>query len=119
MKDAKLSKITKVIKALSDESRIRIVNLLKTKDEICVCELTEIINLSQPTISSHLKKLHEAEIVDFRKEGLWVNYYLNKEMDIEIEALVNLISKYIKEDPVIKQDLLKISSLDRFAICKK
>ncbi|MCL5772299.1 MAG: metalloregulator ArsR/SmtB family transcription factor [Actinobacteria bacterium] len=119
MKDSKLNKIIKVIKALSDESRIRIVNLLKTKDEICVCELTEIINLSQPTISSHLKKLYEAEIIDFKKEGLWVNYYLNKEMDNEIETLVNLLSKYIKEDFIIKQDFLKISSLDRFTICKK
>lgn len=119
MKDNKLKKITKIIKAISDESRIRIINLLKSKKEVCVCEITEIINLSQPTISSHLKKLQEAGIITFRKDGLWVNYYLSEEMDTEIKELIDLIIRFIEKDPIVKKDLLKAAHIDRIAICKK
>jgi ArsR family transcriptional regulator len=58
-----LKKITKILKALADESRIRIIALLKERNVLCVCEITEIIGLSQPTISSHLKKLQDAEVI--------------------------------------------------------
>jgi ArsR family transcriptional regulator, arsenate/arsenite/antimonite-responsive transcriptional repressor len=119
MKDEKLKKITKILKALSDESRVRIVNLLKAKGGVCVCEITEIINLSQPTISSHLKKLEEAGIISFKKDGLWVNYYLNKEMDSESKELIELIAKIIEKDPDIKNDLMKIINTDRALICCK
>jgi ArsR family transcriptional regulator, arsenate/arsenite/antimonite-responsive transcriptional repressor len=119
MKDDKLKKVIKIIKALSDESRIRIVNLLKAKSGVCVCEITEIINLSQPTISSHLKKLEEAGIITFRKDGLWVNYYLSEEMDSESKELIDLIVKVIEKDPDIKNDLQKITKTDRMLICCK
>ncbi|MCL5069600.1 MAG: metalloregulator ArsR/SmtB family transcription factor [Actinobacteria bacterium] len=119
MKDDKLKKIIKILKALSDESRIRIVNLLKAKEGVCVCEITEVINLSQPTISSHLKKLEEAGIITFRKDGLWVNYYLNDELDSESKELINLIIKIIEKDPEIKKDLLEIINTDRMLICCK
>jgi ArsR family transcriptional regulator, arsenate/arsenite/antimonite-responsive transcriptional repressor len=119
MKDDKLKKIIKIIKALSDESRVRIVNLLKAKSGVCVCEITKIINLSQPTISSHLKKLEEAGIIIFRKDGLWVNYYLNDEMDSESRELINLIIKIIEKDPDIKNDLMKVINTDRILICCK
>jgi len=119
MKDDKLKKIVKIVKALSDESRIRIVNLLKAKSGVCVCEITEIINLSQPTISSHLKKLEEAGIIIFRKDGLWVNYYLNEEMDFESRELIDLISKIIEKDPEVKEDLKKVINTDRLLICCK
>ncbi|MCE5329865.1 metalloregulator ArsR/SmtB family transcription factor [bacterium] len=119
MKDDKLKKVIKILKALSDESRIRIVNLLKAKSGVCVCEITEIINLSQPTISSHLKKLEEAGIINFRKDGLWVNYYLNDDMDSESRELIDLIMKFIEKDPDIKKDLLKVINADRMLICYK
>jgi ArsR family transcriptional regulator len=118
MKDDKLKKIIKILKALSDESRIRIVNLLKAKNGICVCEITEIINLSQPTISSHLKKLEEAGIINYKKDGLWVNYYLNK-MDSESMELVGLITRIIEKDPETRKDLQKINNTNRILICKK
>ena len=119
MKDDKLKKVIKIIKALSDESRIRIVNLLKAKKGICVCEITEIINLSQPTISSHLKKLEEVEIVYFSKDGLWVNYYFNEAIDPEIKELINMIIKIIEKDPNTNKDLQRIKNTDRLLICCK
>ena len=119
MKDDKLKKVIKIIKALSDEGRLRIVNLLKAKSGVCVCEITEIINLSQPTISSHLKKLEEAGIITFRKDGLWVNYYLNDDMDSECRELIAMIIKIIEKDPDTKKDLLKVINTDRMLICCK
>lgn len=119
MKEDKLKKTTKILKALSDESRVRIINLLKAKQGVCVCEITEIINLSQPTISSHLKKLEEAGIIVFRKDGLWVNYYLNDKMEHETMELVDLIIKIIEKDPDTVKDLKKVKSADRMLICCK
>jgi ArsR family transcriptional regulator, arsenate/arsenite/antimonite-responsive transcriptional repressor len=119
MKDDKLKELIKILKALSDEGRLRIVNLLKAKSGVCVCEITEIINLSQPTISSHLKKLEEAGIITFRKDGLWVNYYLNEEMDNVNRELIDLILKIIEKDPHAIKDLQKVKNTDRLLICCK
>ncbi|MBC7334297.1 MAG: winged helix-turn-helix transcriptional regulator, partial [Actinobacteria bacterium] len=73
----KLTNYTKILKALADENRLRILALLKAseniKKDICVCEIQSIIGLSQPTISSHLKVLENAELIEYKKNGLWVN----------------------------------------------
>ena len=63
---------------------MRIIGLLDSKEDLCVCEITAIIGLSQPTISSHLKLLESAGLIDHKKEGLWVNYSINSGMDPDI-----------------------------------
>ena len=67
----------KVMKALSDPNRVKILKLLQQKI-MCVCELRGALQISQPSVSKHLKLLEEAGLVDYKKEGLWVNYYLAK-----------------------------------------
>jgi len=62
----------KVMKALSDPNRVKILKMLQHK-VMCVCELTAALNLAQPTVSSHLKLLEEAGLAHSRREGLWVN----------------------------------------------
>ncbi|MCL4417764.1 MAG: metalloregulator ArsR/SmtB family transcription factor [Actinobacteria bacterium] len=114
-----LKKITKILKALADESRVRIVALLKERDILCVCEITEIIGLSQPTISSHLKKLQDAEIITYSKDGLWVNYNLDENMEKEIEQLLGAVVRMLSEDEIIKSDILKSYKINREMICKK
>ena len=72
-------------KALSDPTRVAIVNCLSAADEVCVCNLTDTFHLSQPTISHHLRVLREAGIVEVaRKRGTWVFYRLVPEA---VEAL--------------------------------
>ena len=61
-------------KALADPTRVAIVNRLSAGDEVCVCDLTAAFELSQPTISHHLRILREAGIVDARRRGTW-SYY--------------------------------------------
>ena len=64
-------------KALSDPSRVAIVNRLAGADEVCVCDLIGALSLAQPTVSHHLKVLREAGLVEVaRKRGTWVYYRL-------------------------------------------
>ena len=70
-----MKSFVKVMKALSDPNRVKIIKLLQQKS-MCVCELQAALKLAQPTVSKHLKILEEAGLVDYRKEGLWVNYFL-------------------------------------------
>ncbi len=69
-----------LFQALSDATRLRILALLATEDELCVCDLTRVLKLSQPMISRHLAFLREAGIVTDRRAGVWVHYRLHTEL---------------------------------------
>ena len=64
------------LEALADPTRVAIVNSLSAADEVCVCNLTATFDLSQPTISHHLKILREAGLVEARRRGTWSYYRL-------------------------------------------
>lgn len=66
--------------ALSDVTRRQVLSLLIARGECCVCDLYETLNHSQPKISRHLAVLREAELVQTRREGVWVHYSLNPEL---------------------------------------
>jgi ArsR family transcriptional regulator len=63
-------------KALADPTRVAIVNRLAAADEVCVCDLTDAFELSQPTISHHLKVLRDAGLVESSRRGTWAYYRL-------------------------------------------
>src|SRR5712691_10128516 len=63
-------------KALADPTRVAIVNRLSQADEVCVCDLTATFDLSQPTISHHLRILREAGLVESSRRGTWAYYRL-------------------------------------------
>src|SRR3954463_13552103 len=63
-------------KALADPTRVAIVNALSASDEVCVCNLTATFELSQPTISHHLKVLRQAGLVEASRRGTWAYYRL-------------------------------------------
>src|SRR5918912_749100 len=63
-------------KALADPTRVAVVNRLAAAPEVCVCDLTASFDLSQPTISHHLKILREAGLVDSSRRGTWAYYRL-------------------------------------------
>jgi ArsR family transcriptional regulator, arsenate/arsenite/antimonite-responsive transcriptional repressor len=71
-------------KALADPTRVAIVNRLATADEVCVCDLNTAFDLSQPTISHHLRILREAGLVEASRRGTWAYYRLVPE---SIESL--------------------------------
>ena len=73
-----MRKLAEFFKALGDETRLKIIHMLSEK-EMCVCEVIDQLDLSQPAISHHLKILRQAGLVKDSKEGKWVFYSLNEE----------------------------------------
>jgi ArsR family transcriptional regulator len=70
-------RMAQVAKALGDPIRLQLVDVLhKHAGKVCVCELVPLFDVSQPTLSHHLKKLREAGIVDSERHGLWAYYYV-------------------------------------------
>ena len=119
MKEQKLKQTTKIAKALADENRIRILCLLKNKKDLCVCEITEIIGLAQPTISSHLKLLENAGLIESFKDGLWVNYYISSFLDSFSYEFIEVLYKNLKNDMQIKIDEENAKKINRDVICRK
>ena len=70
-------RLAELAKALSDPIRVQLVDVLrKAPGKVCVCELVPLFDVSQPTLSHHLKKLREAGIVGVERRGLWAYYYV-------------------------------------------
>jgi ArsR family transcriptional regulator len=70
-------RLAAIAKALADPIRVQLVDVLRDHaGKVCVCELLPLFDVSQPTLSHHLKKLREAGIVDSEKVGLWAFYYV-------------------------------------------
>jgi ArsR family transcriptional regulator, arsenate/arsenite/antimonite-responsive transcriptional repressor len=82
--------ITKQFRALADENRLRIVDLLRN-GERCVCELTDALDLGQSLLSFHLKTLKDAGLVTDRREGRWAYYTLNPEAFRQLEEFVGAL----------------------------
>ena len=71
------ARMADVAKALGDPVRVQLVDVLrKHAGKVCVCELVPLFEISQPTLSHHLKKLRAAGIVDRERRGLWAYYYV-------------------------------------------
>ncbi len=81
-----------VLKLLGDKTRLTIIGLLKD-GECCVCEFVEVLQMSQPSVSQHLRKLRDAGLVKERKKGQWVFYTLNSDHDafLMIEGILTYI----------------------------
>ncbi len=69
-----------LFQTLSDPTRLRILALLAARDELCVCDLTQALKLSQPMISRHLAQLRSAELVRDRRDGIWIHYRLHPDL---------------------------------------
>jgi ArsR family transcriptional regulator, arsenate/arsenite/antimonite-responsive transcriptional repressor len=79
MSDEDADTTARVFKALADPHRVRIVNLLANQDgPACVCDFTEPLGLSQPTVSFHLKKLVQAGLLDREQQGVWAYYSIDR-----------------------------------------
>ena len=82
-----LSRAVELFHALSDETRLAIVQRLRS-GERCVCDLTDLLDAAQSRLSFHLRVLRDAGLVTDRKQGRWVHYSLNRDAFQEIQALL-------------------------------
>lgn len=99
-----MRELTKVFKALSDETRLRTLGVLMEK-ECCVCEVMQALDISQSKASRALSALYDAGIVKLRKEGRWSLYSIDKEgMDAAVASLTQAIAKALEGNPKLAQD---------------
>lgn len=90
LKHTKNQKVAGLFHALSDETRLGILERLKG-GELCVCDLMDAMGAAQSRLSFHLKVLKEAGVIQDRPEGRWIYYSLNKTALAELEAFVNAL----------------------------
>lgn len=79
LEEDQAAELAKVFKALGDPVRLRLMSMIASRGqggEVCVCELTPAFDLSQPTISHHLKLLRQAGLIDCERRGTWVYYWV-------------------------------------------
>lgn len=93
----------KILKALSDQNRLRILMMLDLRT-LCVCEITELLKLAPSTVSKHLSIMKEAGIILDEKNGKWVYYSLNPEFTLQNESLFLSIKNMLKDDIKILDD---------------
>ena len=89
---AEASATAELFKALADPARVRIVNILATNEgePVCVCNLIEPLELSQPTVSHHLKKLLDAGLVTREQRGKWAYFSLQRDAVDKLAAVADL-----------------------------
>ena len=108
-----MKSFTKVMKALSDPNRVKIIKLLQQK-MLCVCELQHALGISQPNVSKHLKILEDAGLVEYQKDGLWVNYFLADGRHSPYAAsLLGNIKHWLNDDPQVADLIKKAPLLNR------
>lgn len=109
----------KVMKALSDPNRVKIIKMLQQRNDLCVCEMRSVLKLAQPTVSKHLKILEDAGLVVGSKEKLWVNYRLNTASPFPYgAAMLKQLHQWLNEDPEMREIFKILPAIDRNDICK-
>lgn len=107
-----LDNISKIFKAISEPSRIRMLKMLQVKP-MCVCEIAEVIGLKSSTVSEHLSILKDNDLVINEKKGKIVFYKLNfYPKDSSVTAINSIIACSLEDDEIIKKDKVKAKTAD-------
>lgn len=107
----------KIFKALGDPNRIRILKMVLER-ELCLCEVREVLDLSNSTVSKHLSILRDAGLILDSKDGKWVNFRVNKASNQPfIRAAIALVQGSFSDDQDIRNDRSKVRTVDRKKIC--
>lgn len=108
-----MREVIAVTKALTDRSRVRAMLALRQQD-LCVCQLIELLGLAPSTVSKHMSVLHQAHLVESRKEGRWVHYRLATEgAPPEAREAIEWICRALSEDPDIRRDAERLKGIVR------
>lgn len=103
----------KVMKALSDPGRVKIMKMLQRR-EMCVCEIQTALGVAQSTASKHLKVMEDAGLITYRKDGLWVNYMIADDRENPYAAaLINHLRRWLDDDPELQKLMTELPSIQR------
>lgn len=93
----------RVMKALSDPNRVRVLKLLQT-GELCVCEIQKVLGLAQSTVSKHMKILEDVGLVDRKRQGTWMIYSLANGSESEYaKTMLSELCYWLDDDEVLNQ----------------
>jgi ArsR family transcriptional regulator, arsenate/arsenite/antimonite-responsive transcriptional repressor len=107
----------KVMKALSDPSRVKIIKLLQHK-MLCVCEIQAALGLAQSTVSKHLKIMEDADLITSFKDGLWVNYQPGGRARNPFAAgMLDNLRYWLEDDPDLAPVMERLPGIDRKKLC--
>ena len=106
-----LPQMAAFLKACADQTRLRLINLLVSEGEICVCHLVDVLETNQPKVSRHLAYLKRAGLVTDRKDGLWVHYRLAEPLANHARQLIECINSCFAESPEMRQDIVKLRAV--------
>jgi ArsR family transcriptional regulator len=99
-----------IFKALSDPIRLRIIMLLQSEGELCVCDLMAVLGLPQSTVSRHLAYLKRSCWVDIRRQGVWMYYQLSRESCQMCRELLDTLRQNVSILPEAASDRLALAS---------
>ncbi len=115
-----MRQLIKVFKTLSDETKVRILKILQERDELCVCEIMQALNISQSRASRNLGILRDAGFVTDRRDGLWVYYSINKENINEYHQAMNeLVKGWLNDKDIIKEDRNRLKKAVKMSLQKR
>ncbi len=106
-----MEKTLKMTKALADKNRLRVVMFLIAQEELCVCQITEMLELATATVSRHMSLLQSVHLVKSRKEGRWMYYSLSN-------TFPPLLMHWIKDELLLSEENIKdIEKLQKILLC--
>lgn len=105
--------LVRIMKSLSDETRLRIINMLFER-ECCVCEIIEVLGISQPRASHHLGAMYTAGLLKMRRVGLYALYSIDWEsMDGYVCDLLRAVREGVRDSRAAEEDLAKLAAMRR------
>ncbi|MFH1663190.1 MAG: metalloregulator ArsR/SmtB family transcription factor [Chloroflexota bacterium] len=108
-----MKELTRAVHALSDETRVRIINLIMER-ECCVCEVMQALNISQTRASRNLKILYDAGFLNMRNDGLFTLYSINSESNDDFYAhLLQAVRKDLQTNTTARKDLRQLAKTKR------
>ncbi|MHC4743960.1 MAG: ArsR/SmtB family transcription factor [Planctomycetota bacterium] len=114
--------ILAVTKALGDRNRLRVLTALRD-NELCVCQIIELLGLAPSTVSKHMSVLWHARLVEARKDGRWMHYRLaGRDASQPVKEAIRWVLRSLAEDSEIRKDSGKLKSIlkmDPEKLCKK
>ncbi len=103
---------------LSDETRLRCLVLLQKEQQLCVCEISQILGSMQPKMSRHLALMRNSGLVSDERKGQWVYYSLNQSLPDWAKRIIDSTSANIMHEEPYSSDIKKICSLKKENLCK-
>ncbi len=109
----------KVLKAVGDRNRLRIIKMLEQK-KMCVCEISAVLQITQPSVSKHLSILKDAGLIHDERSGQWIDYSLCSEhINRYAPVMQDVLHTWLNDDRQILDDREVIKTLCREELCKK